>query len=75
VTIFNTIETILIEFIELRNLEKTEAYTLIDPPVISPNGIAEGGKIKGANGKEFEFVIMFNSSLLAITKFIEIVLQ
>lgn len=66
----------LIEFVELRNREKVDNDTLVDPPAVSPDGIPMGGAIfNRKNNKHYHFVNYFQNSFNLIMLFARIILQ
>lgn len=70
--IINENEENIVQFVNLRNREKSHADTLIDPPVISEEGIPSGGSIKGIN---ISFSDYIQQSYLDILKFVESILS
>jgi hypothetical protein len=66
---------LLLEFIELRDVEKAEESTLVEAPTISPEGKATGGILTNArSGKSFEFVGFLDQSYHAVVEFTGLVL-
>jgi hypothetical protein len=71
----NEISPILLDLIELRNFEKVTGSTILEPPIISPEGIPAGGKLHCEN-KEIEDMIGFIRELnVAMEAFLSLILQ
>lgn len=66
--ILNRYEAFIIQFIELRNLDKVHSNTLSSPPYINPDGSYNNGVIS-LEGIEINFSEFFDSSYLQMLSF------
>jgi len=69
------ISPILLDLIELRNFEKITGSTILEPPIISPEGVPAGGKLHSDNREFGDMIEFIRKSNDAMEAFLLLILQ
>lgn len=66
--VINEFELTILEFIALRNFEKTNGNSIVEPPMISENGFPSGGSLNDIEKSFSEYYKFSYNSILNLSK-------